>query len=63
VLANDVSEIIELRPPDTVVGRITWPNSSWGIYRAERYDGCSMFHNARYCESLAERWDQLGIDG
>lgn len=60
LLPNDVSEIVELRPPDTVVSRWTWPNAQWGVYRSERYDGCSVFHNARWCDDLAARWEALG---
>ncbi len=62
IIANDVSEIVELRPPDTVVSRITWPSSSWGVYRSERYDGCAVFANARYCDAVATRWTELGLD-
>jgi hypothetical protein len=58
----DVNEIVELRPRGTVVGRITWPDDTWGSYRSERYDGCAVFSNARYCEALAARWDELGVD-
>ncbi len=59
LLDNDVSELVELRPPDTVVSRITWPDSDWGVYRSQRYDGCAVFDNARYCPALADRWEEL----
>ncbi len=53
------TEIVELAPPGTVVARLTWPNDDWALYRAERYDGCAMFDNARYCATLSARWDEL----
>lgn len=53
--SNDVTEVVELAPPDDVVWRLTWPTSRWGLYRAERYDGCDVFANARYCPDVAAR--------
>ena len=60
ILPNDVSEIIELRPPDTVVHRITWPSSNWGVYRSQRYDGCTFLPGTRYCDAAMARSAELG---
>jgi hypothetical protein len=52
---DDVSELVELQPPDTVVWRMTWPTRDHTVYRSERYDGCAVFANARYCPAVADR--------
>lgn len=56
---NDVSEVVELTPPDTVVWRLTWPSDSHAVYRSQRYDGCAVFGNARYCPAVADRIAEL----
>ena len=57
---NDVSEIVEIEPPDTVVWRMAWPTRDYTVYRSERYDGCAVFANARYCPAVADRIAELG---
>jgi uncharacterized membrane protein len=57
--SDDASELVELRPPDEVVWRATFPSSEWAIFRAQQYDGCALFSNARYCEDVAERLAEL----
>ena len=56
---NDVSELVEIAPPDEVVWRLTWPSRAHVTYRSERYDGCDVFHNARYCPEIASRISEL----
>lgn len=56
---DDVSELVELTPPDTVVWKLTWPSDSHAVYRSQRYDGCDVFGNARYCPSVADRIAEL----
>ena len=34
---------------------MNWDDSDRFTYRSERYDGCSMFHNAKYCDAITER--------
>ena len=36
--------------PDAVVWRLDFGEEESGIYRAERVDGCALFHNAKYCQ-------------
>jgi hypothetical protein len=44
------SEVVEMeRATGEVVWRLRFDETRWGIYRAQRIDGCAMFHNARYC--------------
>jgi hypothetical protein len=52
---GDRSELLEIVPPDEVIWRLTWPSGSYSVYRAERYDGCDVFGNARYCPAIADR--------
>lgn len=59
LFGNDTSEIIELSPPAGQVWRLQWPNRNWTTYRSQRYDGCDVFSNARYCEDVAERLAEL----
>jgi hypothetical protein len=57
--SDDVSELLELRPPDEVVWRAPFPSPDWAVFRAQQYDGCALFANARYCEDVAERLAEL----
>ncbi|MEQ1565075.1 MAG: aryl-sulfate sulfotransferase [Myxococcota bacterium] len=56
---DDVSEIVEIEPPSTVVWRMPLPDEGWMVYRSERYDGCAAFSNARYCPAVADRVAEL----
>lgn len=56
---DDVSQVLELRPPDEVVWRLSWTEREWTTFRAQRYEGCDVFANARYCPSVAERIAEL----
>ncbi|MEQ1570443.1 MAG: aryl-sulfate sulfotransferase [Myxococcota bacterium] len=53
------SSIVELAPPATEVWRMWWPGNNFSSYRAERYDGCEVFGNARYCPAIADRIAEL----
>jgi hypothetical protein len=57
--SDDTSELLELRPPDEVVWRATFPSRDWAMFRAQQYDGCALFANARYCEAVTERLEVL----
>jgi hypothetical protein len=49
------SSIVEVdRATGAVASRLVLPVGS-GTYRAERYDGCDLFANTRWCSALAER--------
>lgn len=52
---DDVSQVVELHPPDEVVWRLKWTSRFWPTFRAARYDGCLLFANARYCPAVAAR--------
>jgi hypothetical protein len=59
---STTSEILELAPDApsagagaTVVWRLAWPSRQYSTYRAERYGGCDVFANARYCPEIADR--------
>jgi hypothetical protein len=56
---GDVSQVVELKPPDEVVWRLKWTSEEWPTFRAQRYDGCLLFANGRYCEAVAERIAEL----
>jgi hypothetical protein len=56
---NDVSELVELSPPSGQVWRLKWPSRTHTTYRAERYQGCDVFANARYCPDVATRLAEL----
>jgi len=46
----DVSELMEVdRQSETVVWRLRFDDARWGIYRAQRIDGCDLFHHVGYC--------------
>ncbi|MEZ4241973.1 MAG: aryl-sulfate sulfotransferase [Myxococcota bacterium] len=56
------SEVLELQPEGgsaRVIWRMTWPDRSHAIYRAQRYGGCDVFANARYCPTVAARIAEL----
>lgn len=57
--AGDVSELVELAPPDEVVWRLTWSSPAFITFRAQRIDGCESFPNARYCDAVARRYAAL----
>lgn len=49
------TQIVEVdRATGAVASRITFPARA-GTYRSERYDGCELFANARFCPAVAER--------
>jgi hypothetical protein len=47
----DTSQIVEV---DRTTGEVDWrlrfDAPRWGIYRAQRIDGCDLFHHVGYCE-------------
>jgi hypothetical protein len=57
---GDHSSIVEVDP---VTGdewwRMTFNQTQDAIYRSERYDGCSLFDNAKFCPGLAARYEVL----
>ena len=54
------SALIELEPgTDRVVWRLDYDTQSNGIFRSERYDGCEIFSNAKYCPAVAARIAEL----
>lgn len=57
---GDRSSVVEVDP---VTGeewwRMTFGQVQDAIYRSERYDGCSLFDNAKFCPTLAARYDLL----
>jgi hypothetical protein len=55
----DVSEIVELDPPDDVRWRLTWGDGTWSIFRSEYIDACALFANGRYCRDVRQRIDDL----
>jgi Arylsulfotransferase (ASST) len=57
--SSSESELVELLPPSTVAWRLTWPDGLWTLYRAQRYDGCDVFANARYCPAVSSRIAEL----
>ena len=54
------SEIVEFDPlSGLAASRVTFLDITDATYRAERLDGCELFANAKYCEALATRIDEL----
>lgn len=54
------SALIELEPgTDREVWRLDYDTQSNGIFRSERYDGCEIFSNGKYCPAVAARIDAL----
>jgi hypothetical protein len=56
---DDVSQVLELSPPDDVVWRLKFTDPQWQLFRAERFDGCPIFPNPRYCPEVAARLAEL----
>ncbi len=54
---SSVSQIVEVdRTSGEVDWRLRFDSSDYGIYRAERIDGCAIFHHTSYCpDPLARR--------
>jgi hypothetical protein len=49
------SAVVEVdRESGDVLWRLTWPEATDGIYRAERVRGCDLFLNALYCPKLLD---------
>ena len=46
------SRVVELDADGGEVWRMTFDGNKDALYRADRYDGCEMFRNRRYCDSL-----------
>ncbi|MBX2801759.1 MAG: aryl-sulfate sulfotransferase [Myxococcales bacterium] len=54
------SALIELDPESrTVVWRMDFDQSTYSVYRSQRYDGCEIFASAAHCPAVAERLGQL----
>ncbi len=54
------SAIIELEPgTEREVWRIDYNTQASGIFRSERYEGCEIFDNAKYCPAVRDRIDAL----
>jgi len=54
------NEIVEFDPlTGLVASRIEFADVDDSTYRAERLDGCEVFHNAKYCDTLADRLAEL----
>ncbi len=50
------SAVVEVeRETGDVLWRLTWPEATDGLYRADRIDGCALFANARYCPSIRSK--------
>ncbi len=61
----DVSAVVEIDPASgEVVWRMSWPDRTMAMFRAERYDGCALFaNNTRYCPAAADRLAELASGG
>jgi hypothetical protein len=47
------SAVVEVeRATGDVLWRLTWPDATDGLYRADRIAGCDVFANARYCPTV-----------
>jgi hypothetical protein len=57
--SSDVSQVVELEPPDRVIWRLRWPDGGWNTFRAQRLGGCELFANAKYCPAVAAELDAL----
>lgn len=54
------SALVELEPgTDREVWRLDYDTQSNGIFRSERYDGCEIFANGKYCPAVATRIAEL----
>lgn len=54
------SALIELEPSTgREVWRLDYNTQSNGIFRSERYDGCEIFQNSKYCPAVADRIAEL----
>ena len=50
------SNIVEVdQATGEVASRLTFPNADHTTYRAERYDGCTLFASTTHCPDLAAR--------
>ncbi len=57
---GDRTSIIELDPrTDTEVWSLTHRDKKHSLFRAERYGGCEMFNNGKYCPEIADRIAEL----
>ena len=57
---EDVSALVEFEPVSgEVVWRMNWDDPERFTYRSERVDGCDMFSNAKYCDALIDRLEEL----
>jgi hypothetical protein len=60
--SSDRSAVVQVDPAtDAVLWRMDFDDASQVVYRSERYDGCSLFHNAKYCPDVAERVAELSL--
>ncbi len=61
--SSDSTAIVELNPAtEEVVWRLEWADRDHVAYRSERYDGCAIFANAKYCPAVAERIAELRVN-
>lgn len=57
---GDRSGVIEVDPTtDDVVWRLEYNAAEGSLFRAERYGGCEIFDNAKYCPAVADRIAEL----
>lgn len=58
--SGDTSGVIEIDPAtDEVVWRMDHVGGLTSLFRAERYGGCDLFANGKYCPAVADRIAEL----